>query len=417
MSRLSLEALLTLSTSQFYSSMNKVDGAVKNFAGGLKSAIAGAFSVGALVMWTKSVVDHVTQIKDMSEQYNISTDAVQRLQLAASKVGLEFDQMGKALFKLRAAREEAVKKGGDKERIFGEWGISIDQLNNKFVTEIDLMDMLATKMEEGATGTKQMSDMDELLGAKISKVAAAMKELKTLGAIPLIPKRDIETIDKMDKALEIFKLKAKAQTASVFSYVLENPKSMLPSMFGILGTKKFIENYQAWLVKKLAEEEGDKSNTGPVPGEDNRIWTEREEKIKVINDALKQQQSITEKLFDVQLKLMDREERKMVMQEEFNALLQDADDLLESGDYKGMADKQNQAAGLVSDMAGIDSAKKYKAHLSSLQQIGAYGGTYMEGVKSESDSKAIARKMLDAALANVAATRKVEEAVKKGGAF
>src|SRR5689334_4060553 len=92
---------------------------------GLKGQIAAAFGVGAIIEFGKRVVQDITHIKDMAEQFSITTDEVQTLGRAAEHIGLTFDDVGTAISRLGKARREAGEGNLDMLETFQKFGVEM----------------------------------------------------------------------------------------------------------------------------------------------------------------------------------------------------------------------------------------------------------------------------------------------------
>lgn len=435
-----LEVILGLNTSQFNKEINKVEGRVLKWASDLKSQVAAAFSIHAVIEWGRAVAEYVAQIKDISEQYGIATDDVQRFEAAASKVGLKVEDFGKALAKLRVARKAAVENEfGPEAKAFDRLGLSLQTLNNAAFKDADILKMVAAALKEGVVSSQEMAAMDELLGVKLSKVAAAMTELKDI-KINIVSSEDLELLHQMEVSIEGIVRRLKQASAQTVAWYAKNPKalgsfnapyaaynvasSLAPKwtgtyLKGLLGDAYAMLNplgdfYNFWRERptqslthnestpygpELPPDYWKPGGSGPVAGPplpqgyENRLFR-RLALEKDLTEAQKMQVSLTQTLFKTELSLMDAAQKKSAIQEQFNSSLDYAFDLASEGHFKDAMDELGIAAGAVNEMAGIGSAKAYKAHMSQLQSIGAYGGTYIEGIRGEQEGKQIARQML-----------------------
>src|SRR5947207_4422664 len=87
---------LTLTTLGWEQALNRVQANTQTWAndigkevsGRLSAAFGGAALVGFGERLAHDIGEHVGQIKDLAEQYGITTDELQHLQAAAAKVGL-----------------------------------------------------------------------------------------------------------------------------------------------------------------------------------------------------------------------------------------------------------------------------------------------------------------------------------------
>src|SRR5205823_13882751 len=94
---------------------------VNEFKGMGASMVAG-FGVSAIL---HGVMDAVSHIHKLSQEFRVSTDEIQRWDIAAHKVGQDAETVGAAMNRVKKAREAAL--GGDVKAIeaFGKLGISM----------------------------------------------------------------------------------------------------------------------------------------------------------------------------------------------------------------------------------------------------------------------------------------------------
>lgn len=147
----------------------------KMFAGG----IAGALSFEAVKGFVKDMFETAKSVKDISEQYDISTDAVQKWEKAVNKAGVGTATFYRTLETFRQKRADAV--GGDTkaQSLFNAAGMGDDIYGNKDDAE------LIQKLLEGNSTREQQRD---LLGTRGPRLKAALKFLKKA---PLYTEDDI----------------------------------------------------------------------------------------------------------------------------------------------------------------------------------------------------------------------------------
>ena len=97
---------------KFEMDLKRVQSLGEKFGNSFKSAVTSklgqALTVGAVVGFAKSVMDAADRIKDLSDQLNITTNDVQRLQILSGETGIKFDQFASILEKTAKARIEAI---------------------------------------------------------------------------------------------------------------------------------------------------------------------------------------------------------------------------------------------------------------------------------------------------------------------
>src|SRR5262245_57657325 len=126
----SLVAALGLDGKGFQRGLDKAGKTADQFAGDLKSKLTGAFTAGAVVAYVRHVAQAVGRVKDLSEQFSVTTDEVQKLDAAAKQSGQTFEDMGTAIEKVGAARKDAAEGNEELRATFSKFGVSLEQLNN-----------------------------------------------------------------------------------------------------------------------------------------------------------------------------------------------------------------------------------------------------------------------------------------------
>lgn len=212
----------------------------KNFTG-LKGQIAGAFSAAAAGQLVNSVVKHVERIKDLSDQYHVTTKEVQELDFAMTNVGLKFEDLGGALTRLGEARKRA--REGDEEAIdaFKRMGVSLKEIENPAMRNVDVFYRMSAQMKALEDTTQVQNDMFELMGRSGSRLTEAMRGLneqvdKFKGLE--IPQKDLDNIDEAARKVETLGLKLKALGAKPLSRFLDNPMRGLLDILGVPGFTK-----------------------------------------------------------------------------------------------------------------------------------------------------------------------------------
>lgn len=193
MGLLSLIAKLGLDITNYERNMAKAEHLAKDTAkeisSSVKSTLAGFFGVAAAEEAIRRTIEYTTRVKDLSEQWRMTTDQVQRLDAASKKVGLTFE---------------------DWERVIGK-GI----------------DPFAPGAED---------KLDEA-GPRAYKLKAALEELHNLGPIPLISKEDIEAIDKADKIMSRWGSSIRASISKDVANAAHttNPSNPAEFAYGVAG--------------------------------------------------------------------------------------------------------------------------------------------------------------------------------------
>ena len=200
----SLIAKLGLDGTAYESGLKKASSTTDKFRSSVGSQLGAALSVAAIGAFASKVVETVDAIGDLSEQLNISTDDVQRLQVLAGQTGVSFEAMAKSITAVSQERLKAIEEGGKAREYFKTLGFSVAELNDKSLSNIDLISRMGQAHKDAGSSAQTQAAMIAILGEKAFKAAGAMAKIKELGPINLITKEQIDSIGKLaDRVDEI----------------------------------------------------------------------------------------------------------------------------------------------------------------------------------------------------------------------
>lgn len=212
MALLSLIGRLGLDTSNFEGGLKKAESASSGFAANLTAkvggALAAAFSVAAIKSVIEKTKEAALEVKDLAEQYSLTTDEVQLLSKAAKRIGLEFESIAGPLGRIAKARAMLFAGGEDGEkvaRLFKSLGVNATAAGDPMVSTVGIMKMIADEASKATRSSSFNKDLFELLGKNAVQVKNVMVELRDLGPVKLIRREDIEMIDEADKKLRSLK--------------------------------------------------------------------------------------------------------------------------------------------------------------------------------------------------------------------
>lgn len=206
-----LKALLGLDTKEFKAGVRDA----KSQAGGLSSSlkvvgglIAGAFSVGAVVSFGKSLLGMAGTLQDMSDNLDVSVKSLAGLSISTAGAGVDIEKLTQMLGKLQGKQADVAR--GDKKVIetFEQLGISVDQVIDS--DPIQLFEMVAQAASKSGVAVSVLGD---IFGEKLgNKTLNLMKEIAENG-IPEISDATAEAIsradelgDRWEKAMQKIKL-------------------------------------------------------------------------------------------------------------------------------------------------------------------------------------------------------------------
>lgn len=165
---LNLIAFLNLNASGFQIGMKRAESATKAFSNQIKGEFAKAFGYGAIIAYSKKIIDFADNITDLSDRLGVSTKALQEWGYAAKKNGSSLDEVVRFFEALAVAREKAL--GGDQGSInsFARLGVS-----------------------EAALAGSRIEDIGKIIGDTVKKgdqqqFTAALKEVGGRGATELV---------------------------------------------------------------------------------------------------------------------------------------------------------------------------------------------------------------------------------------
>lgn len=209
----------------------------------LTNRIAGAFAAGAVVSavgnFIGSVRRSVDEIKDLSDQLEISTDDVQRLQKAANDTGIKFGVITTALQKIEAKKAEALSGDPKAAGLFATIGANPNE---------SALSILQRAAEESSKSTEKNAAAFELLGKKAVILRNVMVELQKQGPIKLISEDQIQKIDEVNAGLEEAARHSKAASAPI----MEGGLRLAGAFATMLNPEKMLDiNKRAFARKDL----------------------------------------------------------------------------------------------------------------------------------------------------------------------
>jgi hypothetical protein len=219
-SRMSVVGELTLDGGDWDKKLNSAEKGVEHLAeeglGGLKTAIAEAFSLGALVEATKVALEFGEEISNGARRLGVTTDEVQRLGFAARQAGSDLSVVETAMDRLARSKEIALGggvEGAKIEKQFAALGISIEDLRDKEPDE--LFRKIGESLEDTTTKAATTKAMMDVFGRGAGQLIPVLKELREKSALaPMISKDDIETLHGMKQAWDALQDSAKAKIAT-----------------------------------------------------------------------------------------------------------------------------------------------------------------------------------------------------------
>lgn len=165
----------------------------------------GAAIVGGIQRMAGAVVDTVDEIKDLADLLDLSTDEVQKLQVASERAAVKINTVGMALRNIEDLRASA--ETGDKRAsgIFAALGID--------PTKGSSLDILQAAMAAANGDAQKQVALFDLVGKKAGQLRNVVAELQRLGPIRIIDQESLDAIDQANNAFKDLKRELTAAAA------------------------------------------------------------------------------------------------------------------------------------------------------------------------------------------------------------
>jgi hypothetical protein len=275
--------------------------------------LAAGFTAGALL---DSVLETTRRIHELSKEFRVSTDEVQRWDKASKRVNMTAEDMGSAFDRLKKAREEAIASGN--VGAFGIFGLGMEELKNTAITTEQVMEkMSGVLVAHPITDREDVAGM-ELMGKSGARILSAMQELKNLGPVHLIQHEDIERIQEYDRAIHRYMSDVKQAAVPLVARVLEGQsyiQLLLSNMFKsgpIKGFNKALEEIAA----RADEIKGKASNV--TDGANTYRFTKTVDLNKDAAQIDKLRSELAERIFQNNLASMGVEERRLALKKQIS---------------------------------------------------------------------------------------------------
>jgi hypothetical protein len=203
---LSMLVKLGIDSTQFETGIKRAQGLGEKFGTSFKGAVASklgaALSVAAVAAFTKNVIESADKIQDLSEQLNLTTDEIQRLQILAGETGVTFDKFGSVLAKFEQIRLKATSGDQDALKTLQALGFTTEQLYDIQLTTIDGAVKAAEAHVKSGKSAETTAAMIEVYGLKLKTAASALADYNTTAQRSLISSGDIDVLAKANTLLD-----------------------------------------------------------------------------------------------------------------------------------------------------------------------------------------------------------------------
>lgn len=189
-----------------------------SFKNAVTSQLGAALSVAAVTGFAHSVVEAADRVGELSEQLNISTDDVQKFQMAAKLYGVKFESVASAIARINDARVSAL--AGDKAQLaaFQKLGISVNDLTDASLGSEQVLVRIGVVLNANRNDAELMAAATDLLGLKLTKAAMAAGTIKDLGPIDLFKEEDIKQIERFNDEMDMLIKQMQVTSVPLLSY-------------------------------------------------------------------------------------------------------------------------------------------------------------------------------------------------------
>jgi hypothetical protein len=260
---------------------------------GLKSTIAGAFTIGAVTSFARKILETADHISDTAQQLQITTDEVQKLEVAADRAGLSLEKIGGALARLGTARRAAAEKDDEMLKTFERFGVTMTDLQNPNLRNLDLLNKMAEASKGLALSNRDLADLGDIFGQRMQGVFAVMEEMADLGPIRIIDETAIADLKRANTVLKDMNRDITSFSTKLIAGQITNMKigfEMWKRVLGVSTAEEMVDAIdEAILGPKISREEVmAAAKRGPQPQdplfEDKRKLDKIDKTDRVITD-------------------------------------------------------------------------------------------------------------------------------------
>ncbi len=230
--------------------MNKLEG----IAGRVGTALAGAFTVSAIVGAGKKVIDYASHISDLSDRLRISTTTAQQWEAAFGKSGISLETVAKA------AEQLSAKLVGDKGagKLLEKLGFNLQTLTQmspeaRFNAVADAIGGIQNTAEQlYASKTLLGKGGAEVLGALDGHLQQTINQLTAMGVV--IDEKTIRSADAFGDQLDVLEKVGLSLIAQVLVPILPGLMAVAQWFAKVAaGSIAFAHSLEDWLIKKLLQ--------------------------------------------------------------------------------------------------------------------------------------------------------------------
>ncbi len=232
-----------------FSAVSRASGAL---AKGLAMPLAGLSALaGASGFSLSGVIQEFTNlggaVNDASKKAGVGVEALQKLQFAAKRGGMQSEDMTKALSKLTSTMGNALSgKSADAAALFKQLGISLKDSNGQVKSSAEVMRALADAVKNNADPTTRLKMLTTVFGEQLAR-----------NLIPVL-EGGAEGLDEMAAKAEELGIiidKKTIDSASNLGNVLGDFGLVVKSLYTKIGAQlapiieRIVAKFQDWIVK------------------------------------------------------------------------------------------------------------------------------------------------------------------------
>lgn len=136
------------------------------FGTAIKSRIAGAIGPAALVAGfvaiTKAAVNYASELKDLSEQNDLTLQETQKVAAVARDAGIGFERYARSLDMLGQRRKAAVEGNEELRKQFEQYGVTLNDLLDPEMRNIQLLEKMGIAISKIRLTSQQRAELREL---------------------------------------------------------------------------------------------------------------------------------------------------------------------------------------------------------------------------------------------------------------
>lgn len=203
-----LKAFITGDSTSFQAETKKAEGVASSFQRSVSSIggmIAGAFSVGAIIAFGKSLLNTAHEMDKIAEATNLTMEQLVALKTIGAENGLSMDQLSIALGRVRDAQGKVVALSKPMEDALAALKINADDFVGAKTN--DALAMIAKGFIDAGKSAEAFSAVKELLGRNSKDMIEMLIALDKEGLGPLADRtkdaaKGFEEMAKAQKTLE-----------------------------------------------------------------------------------------------------------------------------------------------------------------------------------------------------------------------